>query len=301
MTDTPYYDAGQGVGALIAAALAHNHKQALLKQQLGTVLGLPGVAPSAPMPFSLSDMGGPYSNPTMTVAPPVTSRNGVMAAPTPPNAFPSAPEPLRPLMAQPVDNLAKLDAVLGKNSVMTKILTGMGVGGEGMQLEMGADGSFHLKGGPGPVSTKTASVLMRQEDLKQKKNVQDWHAAVEARLKRGQLSNDERIALSADRDLLGLLNSPNFDMMDDTIKTQLQSQATAAINRLQQRGVKVLTGSRAKAAGVDTPTAPPATKASVSTPTAKTPEQRFTEIKAANPTMTDQSIYAQMAIEEASK
>jgi len=295
---SPAFGAGQGIGQLIAALIARRGQQQFRQQPIGQVLGFPGVAPSVPTPGPIQ--GPPNIGPTVPIASPVTGRGGVMTAPTPPLAFPTAPAALQPLASRPVGDIMRLSRALGEPTTRD-LLGASGISRTpGSMLEFDEKtGEFSIRSGAKEVPAQTANILLRQKDIANKKSIGDWRAAVEKRLERGQLTREEALALRADSDLLGFMLDPEFDLLGDTIKSQLESQALAAINRLQQRGVKVLTGSRAKKSEAAPPT-PTAPSRPAATGTGGL-EARWNAIKAANPALTDIQVDAQLAIEEASK
>lgn len=340
----PSYGAGQGLGQLLAALIARSSQQPFRQQPLGTALGFPAQPPTIPTPNILQTNPAPLPGaplqprpvmgPTMPIASPIEGPGGVMTAMPPPMTYPTAPAAMQPLMGKPVGDIMQLSKALGEPT-MRDLMGTMGVSrSPGSNLEYDeATGEFKIKAGAKQVPTQSANVILRQKDIKDKKKIEQWKHAIEKRLGRGQLAKEEAIALRADSELLGFMLDPEFDMLNDTMKTQLQAQATAAINRLQQRGVKVFTGSRARS------TAPaaqePVRKADSKSYMEKTSEyyadqekkgwpegdaieagdtddqpagkdrnasrmQRYTEIKAKNPTLTDEQIAAQIAIEEES-
>lgn len=288
---SPFASGIESLGTLIPLILAIKHKQQIdqtRNQPLGQALGYPSAPTTAPMQGPMQP--GPFAE-GMTAPRPML--------PTGQTGYPTAPAQLQPLMSKSVRDVSSLKDALGEPT-MRDLFGAMGINrtpGSTLEWDDATQG-FKIKTGTTGVRSQDANVIIRQKDTKNKANLQDWRDAVEKRLARGQLSKEEGLAMRADSDLLKFMLDPQFDELDDTIKTQLQSQATAAINRLQQRGVKVFTGERARktapgaapaGAPAGTPTPPPA----------KSPEQRFNDIKAKNPTLTDQQIYAQMAIEEA--
>lgn len=289
---------GQFLPLLLAFKKAQAEKQ-FQAQPLGTALGYPNAPVNAPTPGPIASMPG--VGPTIPTASPANFLGDNITA-KPNTTFTGAPAGAQPLLAQPVSTLAKLRAALGDQQT-TNLMSSLGLGkkfsSDTMDLEYDPEtGSFKIPEGKTNVSPKSANIILRQKDIANKKDLTVWRDTVEKRLSKGQLTREENISLRADADLLNFMVSPQFDLMDDTLKEQFKSQAAAAINRLQQRGVNAFTGSR-KTAMDATKTKPKAAPA-LTTPPPKSPETRFNEIKAQNPTLTDQQIYAQMAIEEAS-
>lgn len=299
----PLATAISSIGGLLPLILGFKKMQqqkAFQAQPLGTALGYEGTPNTVPTPGPMRDMPGMGA--TMPTATPTTGPDGSMTG-TQSLQFLGAPPQTQPLLSQPVRSIMNLKNALG-DTQMTNILAAMGVGrgqADAMQLEMGEDGSFRIKPGTKAVSSRNANVILRQGDLKNKKNLQGWRDAVESRLKRGQLAREETIALRADSDLLNFMLDPNFDMLDDTVKQQLTSQATAAINRLQQRGVKAFTGAREKALGAGTPTNAAPTVQSPAPVKGNGLEARWNAIKAKNPGLSDDEVDAQLAVDEASQ
>lgn len=282
----PLASAIESIGQFAPMLLAYKKAkdmQAFKQRTLGDVLGFPQGQMLSPIPAQ-----GPV---TEAGVPPITPM-------IPSGTYPTAPAAMQPLMSKSVADIEKLSNALGPQ--MTNIFGGLGIGrglSDSMQLQYNPDTkSFEIAPGTKNVSSKNANVIIRQEDVKNKRDISSWRDAVEKRLAKGQLAREEAIALRADSDLLGLVSSSNFDMLDPIIQGQLQSQAVAAINRLKDRGIKVYTGERAPKTTPNQPSTP-----AVPAPKVYDPAVRFNEIKASNPSLTDQQIYAQMAIEEASK
>lgn len=296
---SPFAQIGGGIADLIPLILGAKmlkDKMTADQSPIGSILGYPKAPTDVPTPGPIASMG--RSGTTVPIGQPNMGADGMMTAVKPPLSYPTAPAAIQPLLSQPLKNLSSLRHALG-DTQMTSILASLGIGkgGDTMQLQWDPDKqSFSFMPGVTKVTSKNANVILRQKDINSKQDLGKWRDAVEQRLKRGQMSREEMISMGADRDMLNFMLSPQFDLVDDTLKQHFQSQATAAVNRLQQRGVKVFTGERARKAG-GTPAAP--------APLAPTPGdtraqrmKRYNEIKTQNPTLTDDQIAAQIAIEE---
>lgn len=283
-------------------------QNAFRSKPLGQVLGFENVPAAGTGPITPSTTPIPTSMPSMNPLSvrPTPELMGARTIPDRPS-FPSAPAPMQPLLSRSVRDMMSLKDTLG-DTQLTNLLGAMGISKnqpDTMELEYDpVTGSFKVKEGLKGVSTKAANTILRQGDLKNKEDINKWREAAEARLRRGQITREEQVALRSDLGLLDLMVSPNFDLMDDTTKSFITSNAVAAINRLKQRGVTVFTGKRADATTPTggTPAAAPKPAAAQPVPTPKpfNAEARIVELKAQHPDWTDQQIYAQVAIEEES-
>lgn len=287
---------GSGLLALALALKQRNDRMKFQSQPLGSALGYTPEQPKPTMVPAPGPVRGMSPGPLTPTMAPMNGMDGMMA--TPNLGFLGAPPQAQPLLGRSVADFVKLKDALGETQT-TNLLASMGLGrgqADAMQLEYDEkSGTFNVRPGTGAVSARNANVILRQKDIASKQDLSKWREAVERRMAKAQLTREEALSLKADSDLLGFMLSPQFDLMDDTIKQQYEAQALAAVNRLQQRGVKVYTGSRSPgktppaAAPAPTPAPKPAFDAAA----------RINQLKTEHPDWSDMQIYAQVAIEEA--